>query len=357
MSYYFPGILTSRKLQSIENGRLKFTLNNAANAISLVLSSYNLDLSDNVALPLFVCDSVKEAVLKSGLNPIYFDLKDYETYWTDYKFNKLTDNKIRVLILVHLYGFLHPDTKDIIEFCQKNNIKIIHDVAQSYGINPGSLKEGTVIYSFGPGKSTVAAEGGLIENMDSNYYYKNVSQITKFSLRNIFTNLKANLFISTRQYQANIGYLENIYKKLVIKINSMLVGGDYVSMTQFQIKAAMTIITQLKKITKKRKVRYEIIQNALQCHPKLMIPKTFGEGLFFKMVIFNLDDNKILMDYLSENKVPYFRLVNEESIALLNQEDSDSFKKNAPCIFEFSTEISIPIKEIERVANILRNFK
>ena len=60
------------------------TANSGENAIRLLLRSYRLQPGAKVALPIYVCDSLKQAVYKEGFEPQYLDLKTDRTFWADY---------------------------------------------------------------------------------------------------------------------------------------------------------------------------------------------------------------------------------------------------------------------------------
>src|SRR3990167_9229671 len=130
-------------------------------ALRLLLRNLNLSKGAKVAIPAFVCDSVSRAVILEGLVPVFFDLID-ATFWTDYEEKKIKDENIKAVIVVHLYGFIHPASERITRFCRDSQIKLIHDAAQSFGINESLLAADNngVFYSFGPGKSSTACCGG-----------------------------------------------------------------------------------------------------------------------------------------------------------------------------------------------------
>src|ERR1700751_2805109 len=169
MKYFFPSFIERFEVEQKPLPQLKITVNSGTNALRLLLRSFNLSVNDKVAIPAFVCDSVKYAVEQEKLTPVLFDLKPDNSFWTFYDLEYIKLENIKTVVLVHLYGFIHPDTKEIVEFCKNNNIKLIHDSAQSYGIDEKFLNEGDgIVYSFGPGKSTTAAGGAWIKILEEN---------------------------------------------------------------------------------------------------------------------------------------------------------------------------------------------
>lgn len=87
----------------------------------------------------------------------------------DFK-NKIT-SKTRVLILVHLYGFM-PNMEEILKICEENNILLIEDCAQSHGARYSNKRAGSFgtlsCFSFYPSKNLGAyGDGGCIMTNDA----------------------------------------------------------------------------------------------------------------------------------------------------------------------------------------------
>lgn len=147
MNYFFPSFLSQNDLKNI-SGELDFTVNSGENAIRLLLRSYNLPKGSKVLIPIFVCDSLKKSVIKEGLEPFYIDLKADGTFWADYSNISQQAGQIAAVILVHLYGYLHPDTEIIMNECKQHHLPLIHDAAQSFGIDENKLTYSSgIVYS------------------------------------------------------------------------------------------------------------------------------------------------------------------------------------------------------------------
>jgi dTDP-4-amino-4,6-dideoxygalactose transaminase len=347
MNYYFPTAIDSLQFNQDISPELKFNVNSGANAIRTLLRSFNLPIKSRVAIPAFVCSSVKQAVEAENLTPILFDLKPEDTFWTSYDFNLVSELKIKAIILVHLYGFVHPDAEDIANFCEGNNIKLIHDAAQSYGINEQYLMKGDgIVYSSGPGKSTAAAGGAWIKN----HHIRTLFQVNKSPLLH-FQNLRARLFLKSRMY----GYCLNNYEKaLRLILNKIYVNqtGIY-TMSSFQLKMTSYLISNLSIISILRNERYFLLEEAIKNNPFFKIICKDSNGLNFKIVFFVLEDIDRFKLFLTQNKIPYFSLITsvEKNHTLFN------FKNNASRILEISCESSIPKEEIKRISSILQSYK
>jgi dTDP-4-amino-4,6-dideoxygalactose transaminase len=345
MNYYFPSILTSLDFSSGELPRSFHTVNSGENAIRLLLRSFGLKARSKVALPLYVCDSLKEAVLKEGFEPLYLDLKADRAFWSDYTFNE----RPAAVILVHLYGFLHPDTEAVMNFCKSNSIFLIHDAAQSYGIDESALTYSSgLVYSFGPGKSSTAAGGAIVKGLSNEFYNENCKTSGSF-----MQNAKAKLFLISRIY----GYKFSLKDKFLQKIVNRFKANDAISkMSEFQLTAAAAALDRVNKKGKDRGERYKILEEAVKANALLNIPYNDGKGSYFKMVLSAGTNISKFKEHLRSNNAPLFSLKDELFIDKDKQGQFPEFLKNAAGFIELSTEASLPIEEIERVAGVLKQF-
>ncbi len=138
-------------------------------ALRLLIKSIGLKPGSRIALPPLICRVVVDAILKEKMAPDFVDISASDFFMKfeqDYFFKK----KFDMILLPHLYGVLHPQTEEIINFARENKIPLIHDAAQSFGL---TYKGKPIIehneggfYSFGAGKATTAASGALVYGLD-----------------------------------------------------------------------------------------------------------------------------------------------------------------------------------------------
>jgi len=350
MNYYFPSILTSLTFSDKTLPLSFFTVNSGENAIRLLLRSYKLNPGSKVALPLYVCDSLKQAVLKENLEPLYLDLKPEGTFHADYNVDFLVKEKPSVVILVHLYGFLHPDTNSVMEFCKKNNIYLVHDAAQSYGIDETSLTFSSgLVYSFGPGKSSTAACGALVQGLEKEFYERNCIPVLDFSLQ----KYKADLFLKSRIYGYEFSFLDKLMQKIIYRLPEK---HSITTMTNFQCVAAATAIDLVKNKSEERRERYKVMKNAAVANTLLSLPFDDEKGLYFKMVLSVKKDVEKFKTYLQKNDVPFFSLYDELLVYKEKFNKYPVFVENAGSFIELSTEASLPLEEVTRVAEIIRKY-
>jgi len=350
MNYYFPSIITSLSFSSKTLPASFQIVNSGENAIRLLLRGYKLGPKSKVALPLYVCDSLKQAVSKEGLEPLYLDLKPDGTFWSDYNVELLLKEKPGAIILVHLYGFLHPDTKSIMDFCKTNNIFLIHDAAQSYGVDESALPYSSgLVYSFGPGKSSTAAGGALVKGLNEEFYKLNCRNISDFSIQ----GYKAKLFLKSRIYGYKFSLADRLLQKIVYRFKET---DSINTMTDFQLRAAAKALELIKEKGKDRRERYKILEEAVKANTLLQVPFEDEKGLCFKMVLNVKEDVSKFKEYLRKNNVPFFSLASELLIDKTKHNQYPVFSKNAPGFIELSTEASLPLEEIMRVASVIKQY-
>ncbi len=349
MNYYFPSVLSSLHFSGKSLLDSVHSVNSGENAIRLLLRSYKFEKGTKVALPLYVCDSLKEAVLKEGFEPLYLDLKPDGTFWADYNSELLLKEKPTAIILVHLYGFLHPDTISVMNFCKANKLFLIHDAAQSNGIDESVLTYSSgLVYSFGPGKSSTAAGGAIVKGLDEKFYSAHCENVSEFSLQ----KLKAELFLKSRIYGYKFSLADKIMQKIIYRFKEK---ASIKAMTNFQKAAAAVALDLVKKKTGERRARYKVLEEAVKANTLFTVPFDNGKGLSFKIVLSVKENNLKFKEYLRKNNVPFFSLIDELCIDKPHHQYKN-FSQNSSSFIELSTEASLPTEEVGRVANILKEY-
>jgi dTDP-4-amino-4,6-dideoxygalactose transaminase len=347
MNYYFPGIIENKGQLSGIKPLDGFTVNSGESAMLLLMRCAGIKKGDKVAIPAFVCNSLRRAIQAVGGIPVYLDLKDDHTCITNYLPSVMAAENCKMVILVHLYGELHPDTKQIEAFCQANHIFLIHDMAQSYGLPTADLqKDFPVVYSFGPGKSTTAAGGALIIWENNNL--KNMAlPNAAFQQR-----MRAGIFLSSRVYGKKISTTTRLMEKIVDKF---FPASDRITrMSKLQLLAAAYVINKFQITSSARIHRWSIMHKACSHHQYLAHALPNEHTLGFKYIIYAGAHAQAFEQYLMKHSIPFYCLgkdvINEGKLHLPN------FNKNATCFFELSCEASIPLQEVTRVAELIAAF-
>jgi dTDP-4-amino-4,6-dideoxygalactose transaminase len=340
MNYYFPGFVDTLKAYAEPTPELRFVVNSGQNGLRLLIRNLSLEQKSKIAVPAFVCSATTEAVKKEGFQPVPFDLYP-KSYWTRYDEKFILDNNIRAIVLVHLYGFQHPDTVQLTDFCLSNKISLIHDAAQTYGLDEHLLLRGNgVVYSFGPGKTLTGAGGGWVKGIDEKFYNANCSKPASDSI--------SKQFLASRIY----GYRPRLFGKIRSKFFSPALSDRILKMSKYALGVNAYVLSKLTSVKIKRKKNYDILRTVLWDSKKLSIPYDDGKGQYFKLVLAVNSDPDTFKRHLDKNTVPYF-CQGDSLPELLSLENYTKWRKH---FVEISTEASLPLKEIERVAGVLKSF-
>jgi dTDP-4-amino-4,6-dideoxygalactose transaminase len=134
-------------------------------AIQLLLKSFSNDGEKQliIGVPAFICNDVFYAIKEEGHQALLLDI-NLGSFFLDEK--DVYRKKMDALILPHIYGVMHPKAQEIMTYCEKNGIFLMHDAAQSYGLRlngkPIEQCSNGGIISFGAGKSLTAASGAIV---------------------------------------------------------------------------------------------------------------------------------------------------------------------------------------------------
>lgn len=221
---------------------------NGLDALRLIIMGYMemgvMQKGDEVIVPANTFIASVLAITDCGLIPVFVEPHN-ETFNLDS--SKIKANisvKTKAILTVHLYGQNSVDDR-MIEICEKYNLKLIEDAAQSHGAKWNGKVSGCLGHaaghSFYPGKNLGAlGDSGAVTTSDEKLYktiraLRNYGSEVKYEnryqglnsrmdeLQAAFVNLKLTHIqedISARRRIANY-YLENI-KNNAIKLPSIV---------------------------------------------------------------------------------------------------------------------------------------
>lgn len=134
LKYYFS--------QNFKKDNVIFT-SDGRNAIFLALKTIGLKRNDEILIPGYVCDAVREAI-KPVCKPVYVDINS-RTFNIDAKEIEANITKnTKAILVAHLYG--NPcEMKQIMDIANDRNLIIIEDVAQALN----GKYNGKILGSFG----------------------------------------------------------------------------------------------------------------------------------------------------------------------------------------------------------------
>ena len=152
-------------------------LSSGTAAIHLALKSLNVEKGDIVFCSTLTFSASCNPIIYQGATPVFID-SEYESYNMCPKalekafIEAQKENKIpKAVVVVNLYG-QSADLDKIKEICDRYNVGIIEDAAESLGATYKGKQSGTIgefgIYSFNGNKIITTSGGGMLVSNNEN---------------------------------------------------------------------------------------------------------------------------------------------------------------------------------------------
>jgi len=293
------------KLSKLHDKKYCILVGNGTTAIYLAIESQNFK-DKKIVIPNNVCMNVVLPIYFSNNKPIFLDIEK-NTLGID--LNLLKKIKVDATIAVHAYGNI-CDIENIKEYCNKNNIFLIEDVAVSQGLNYQKQALGSFgdvsILSFGSGKVIDIEHGGAILT-DDKTIYENIKEKVKELKHYTLEDEKILNMISkkhTKLYNIDYGKSLNKYslgfKKLCIDNKShFLYQFDNKYLDKLDIK-----LENLNKLLEIRKNNTEYLNNIFKNEnlKYLTILESTNNSSFWRFNIFIEKYRDELFSYLLSRK-------------------------------------------------------
>jgi perosamine synthetase len=144
-------------------------VNNCTAALHLALLAIGIKKGDEVLVADYTYPATGHSVLYCGAKPVFVDV-DRRTYNIDpLQLKKKLTKRTKAIIPVHTFG--QPvDMDPVLEFAEKNNIKVVEDAACAFGAKYGKKYAGTMgdlgCFSFHARKGVTTGEGGMLVTDD-----------------------------------------------------------------------------------------------------------------------------------------------------------------------------------------------
>ncbi len=135
-------------------------------ALHLALKAEGITTDDEVITSAFTFIATAEAIKYVGAKPVFVDIDEKTFNITAENIEKAITSKTKAIMPVHLFG-QPADLSKIKTLCDKHNLKLIEDCAQSFGAKINNKQTGSIGnasgYSFFPSKNLGAfGDGGLV---------------------------------------------------------------------------------------------------------------------------------------------------------------------------------------------------
>lgn len=168
----FAEYIGTRHAVAVNSGTAALHVSLLAHGISLPLSTQMErglgSEAPEVIVPAFSFAATANVVLHAGARPVFVDVREDDFNVDLAQLGAAITERTRAVIAVHLYG--QPcNIEAIAALCERRNVILIEDVAQSVGAAIGGKRAGsfgTGCFSFYATKNLQTAEGGMITTND-----------------------------------------------------------------------------------------------------------------------------------------------------------------------------------------------
>ena len=352
-------------LEKLSNKKMKFFVN-GSDAFIYILRSLNIKVGSKIIFPSYICNSFVENIVNCGYEPVFIKLNQDLTFNKKDLVSKINQYDIKVIVLVHYFGFF-LDREYLIDFCKTNNIFFIEDFSHSFLSSflykDFSLKGDALIYSFR--KNLAVPIGGKV------IFKKKLKELGNIQFLEI-SGLKLNLikyvfirfieFIITKVVSFNIYswqfkkikfILRSLKKKKKEKLNNNKLKIYKFSYLEYFLKSKSYLI----KIKNKTKKNYFFISKQIQHLPCKSFFKVLPDKVFPQWLVL-YDDTEKMVEYLNKFGVGAARWPeNDLPLSIVN--NKDTFKVANKYNSKFAL---IPIhyalneKEINYIVKLIKNF-
>lgn len=197
---------------------------NGTQAIALALSSLEINPGDEVIIPALTFGATANAVIQVGAIPVFADIEESSYGLSLKNIEPKVSPKTKAILLVHLYG--RPvKLREILEFAEQKNIKVIEDCAEAIGTTHRGKHVGTEsdagTFSFFANKTITTGEGGMVTFKNREAFEKaKLVRSHGFDPSNRYWHLTwgTNMRMTNIQAAIGVGQMERVDKLISRKI-------------------------------------------------------------------------------------------------------------------------------------------
>lgn len=148
--------------ETLKEGENLFCFSNGSAALKVVLQSLDLPAGAGVAVPIYTCATVFEAIASAGMRCVFIDI-DPKTFGFDMECLRRRSKDVAAVVMIHTFGYA-GDFGAVREIV--GSIPIIEDCAHAMGSTDGGRQVGLQgvagIFSFNFHKPVSAGGGGVL---------------------------------------------------------------------------------------------------------------------------------------------------------------------------------------------------
>ncbi len=134
-----------------------------------------LELAGEVITTPFTFASTTHAIVRSGLTPVFADIRNDDYTLDAQKLESLITEKTSAILPVHVYGHL-CDHEAIAAVARRHGLKVVYDAAHTFGMTVDGRGVGNLgdvsMFSFHATKVFHTIEGGALTMADGDLYEK-----------------------------------------------------------------------------------------------------------------------------------------------------------------------------------------
>ena len=225
-------------IKNFTRAKYAVALNSGTQALDLSLKLLNIEQNDEVIVPTVTFIAPINCVLYQKAKPIFMDcdddlnidikktikfIKNETLFKNGFTINKKTKNKIKGIIIVHVFGNV-VDAIKLKKLCNERNLKILEDSSESLGsfyenkIHTGLLGDIGCL-SFNENKIITTGAGGMIITNNKEYaekarYLSTQAKDNPFYF--IHNEIGYNARLNNLSAAVGVGQIQNI-KKIIKK--------------------------------------------------------------------------------------------------------------------------------------------
>jgi len=148
---------------------------NGTLALFLGLLALDVGKDDEVIVPDFTFIASASSVAFTGAKPVFVDINEDDLQIAVEQIENVITKKTKAIMPVHIYG-QSADMDPILKLAEENNLRVIEDAAETYGVFYKGKHTGTMgdvgIISFFGDKTVTCGEGAVILTNEDELYNK-----------------------------------------------------------------------------------------------------------------------------------------------------------------------------------------
>lgn len=308
--------------------------NNGTLGLYLSLLAMGIKEGDEVIVPDFTFNASASSVAFTRARPRFVDVSEDDLNIDPDKIEAVITPKTKAIMPVHVYG-RSCDMDKIVKIAKDNNLKIVEDAAQGFGVYHNGVHTGTIgdvgMISFFADKTVTTGEGSVVLTNDEDIYNK--------------------LRLLRNQGRSNSGTF--IHPAL----------GMNFRMTDLQCAVGVAQINKFKKIEKIKLQHYELYRSLLNDLPEVefLDGKDYTNFIPFRV---NIRTQKLskLIEFLESKDIQtrrfFYPLHRQPYLAHLNYKEYDFPVSNKA----FDEGLSLPVfcslseEQIKYICDTIKEF-